>query len=210
MDTKYEPAIEHLRAWFYSERSSGIGFSYSMTICDFVSKGRTYERQEKVDFAALKSSSLFHRGLEKALDEPDDAIVILSESLKLNLFVYKQNIDLNSFKVSGTEKNVVSAAYTLFNLCAKNLHLHETIAHLIDILTVPTGYLDPLEQPVVETLSRIYLKGYDNSVLHRARRELSRVIGMELKAELWMDKTCLARIKSSATSLDKAILQVLA
>jgi hypothetical protein len=104
MGTKYEPPMEHLRAWFDAERKSGIGFSNCMAICDFVSKGRTCKRQDKLDFSALKASSLFHRGREIAIDEPIDAISLLVQSLKLNIFVYKQNIDSNNYKATGTEK----------------------------------------------------------------------------------------------------------
>ena len=123
MDTKYEPSIEHLRSWFSAERSSGIGFSYCIAICDFVSRGRTYQKQEKVDFASLKASSLFHRGREKAFDEPLEAVSLYSEALKLNFSVYKQNINSNNYKAVGTEKNVRNTAGALLGLALKNSSL---------------------------------------------------------------------------------------
>jgi hypothetical protein len=42
------------------------------------------------------------------------------QALKLNIFVYKQNIDLNNYKATGTEKNIRSTAYVMLDLYIKN------------------------------------------------------------------------------------------
>jgi hypothetical protein len=209
MGTKYEPPLEHLRSWFDAERNSGIGFSSCIKICDFVSGGRTYQRQEKVDFASLKASSLFYRGREIAIDEPMDAITFITQALKLNVMVYKQNIDSNSYKADVTEKNIRSTAYVLLDLCIKNLHLDQTLVQLTEVLFTPVGYLDPLETPIEERLARIHVRSYDVPVLHRAKKEISRLLSLDLKPDIWMDKTCFGRIRNTVAKLDASITEAL-
>jgi hypothetical protein len=97
----------------------------------------------------------------------------------------------------------------MLNLCIKNLHLDQTIAHMTDILSVPIGYLDPLEKPIEDVLTRVYLAGYEASVLYRTKREISKLRAMELKPELWMDKTCFAGIQKAVSGLDGSISGIL-
>jgi hypothetical protein len=207
--TKYEPPLEHLRSWFDAERNSGIGFSSCTRICDFVSNGRTYNKQDKVDFASLKASSLFHRGRELAIDEPVEAISLIAQALKLNIFVYKQNVDSNSYKAASSEKNVRNTTYVLLDLCKKNLHLDQTLALLLDVLGTPLGYLDPLETPIEDMLARMNPRGYEIPVLHRTKKEISRLLATDLKSEVWMDKTCFTRIKNAVAGLDSSISELL-
>lgn len=209
MGTKYEPPLEHLRSWFDAERNSGIGFSSCIKICDFVSNGRTYNKQDKVDFASLKASSLFHRGRELAIDEPVDAISLITQALKLNIFVYKQNVDSNSYKAASSEKNVRNTTYVLLDLCKKNLHLDQTLTLLIDVLGTPLGSLDPLESPIEDVLARMNPRGYEIPVLHRTKKEISKLLAMTLKSEVWMDKTCFTRVKNAVAGLDSSISELL-
>jgi hypothetical protein len=84
------------------------------------------------------------------------------------------------------------------------------MAQLMDVLTTPTGYLDPVDKPIDDVIKRLQVRGYEVPVLHRARREISRILAMELKPEVWMDKRCFARVRSAVGQLDQSIAKTLA
>jgi hypothetical protein len=203
--TKYSPPIEHIRSWFDAEKNSGIGFANCMTICDYVSAGREYEKQDKIDFSALKASTLYYRAREQANDDPNEAVKLLKQALILNAVVYSQNINSASYKGSLSERHLRNTAFTLFDLSLKSTHLDETVAILPGLFNSSSGCFDPLEEPVNFLCERARLKGYEPPVLHRARKHLAAIVSMEPKPELWLDRSVFERIKSRLRAFDLTI-----
>ena len=190
-------------AWFDAERASRIGFSNCITICDYVLNGKSYGAQDKVDFTALKATTLYHHGREKELDDAVGAAKLLASALKLHAQVYKANILANSPKSAVSERYLHDTAFVLFQLCSKNFHFDESVRVLLDVLTINSGYLDPTEDAIANVFGRIQPRGHEVPVLHRAKRELAKL--SEVKVDAWMDRTCWTRVYGVLSALDSGI-----
>lgn len=207
--TKYEPTASQLRAWFDAEKASGIGFKNQIEICDFVVRGSRYDQGEKTTFMALKATSLYQYSRVNIADNPNECIKYLIEAVTLHVAVYMSNVNNSSAWVEKSEIMTSNTMRFLVDQAMIHVGPSGAIAIIGEILSIRRGYLDPLAVPVSECLGRVYVKGIKTPALHRARKEISKLLGVEYNEAVWIDRSSYIAAMDSVRRLDKSISSAL-
>src|SRR5690606_36213635 len=92
MSMKHEPAVEYLSYWHRVAEEVGLGNLYCDEIVNFVSSGRGYTDEEKVDFQSRRAARFYRLAREERAISPTDAVAKLRLSGTLNCESYSRSI----------------------------------------------------------------------------------------------------------------------
>jgi hypothetical protein len=194
---KFEPEIEHLKAWYFAERDSGHGLEQSLKIADFVCQGRKYDDETKQTFLSRKATLLFNRGRENIHFDPTRGIADLEAALCLHLTSYEKASEAGDSRLDKIEEYARNSAYVLFQFLTSNLRHDDLITSIVRVSESNVSKLDPIEEPVEKAIESVLQSRISRQDLQRFAGRLPNLIKRLNDRSKWYDRFACDRLKQN-------------
>ncbi len=184
---RFEPDFSRLRDWLEAEKLVEQFGGRVEQIANFVIDGKRYTPFEKTTMLQRKAKNLFFKGRERINTEPTDARRDIAESVKLQLKIFRINVDGAQHWVHVTSEHARNSAYVLFNLISSGPQPLEVIDEVKDLLGAKDIYIDPISMPIGEAVERLVRTATTIEGAHRVR---NRIKGLNLLVQTasWDDR----------------------
>ncbi len=206
---KFEPDIEHLKAWFYAEHKSGQGIEQCLKIADLIYQGKKYDDETKQEFLSRKASLLFIRGRDNIYFDPSRGIADLEAAAALHLSSYEKAYDSGNLRLEKIEEYARNSAYVLFQFLTSHQRLDDLIEVVLRIVENAGVKLDPIEDPIARAMDCFLQVNGAKSDLQRLAGRLDYLAKRIANSAKWYDRFANARlqdhIKLVLASLNSAI-----
>jgi DNA polymerase III delta prime subunit len=203
---KFEPEIEHLKRWFFVERHSGYGLDQCLKIADFVSNGKTYGDDDKIEFLSRKATALYNRGKNNIYYNPVEGLTDVTESLSLHLICYSRNFDAGSTSVDKSEEYGRNTAYFLFNFLLTNGRYDEFFLAATSLCENTASRIDPVEEPLFRAFQLLEIARGDRADINRIRSRLEQ-LRRSISNAKWYDQFAPQRLGNLATKTGQLLTQ---
>jgi hypothetical protein len=194
---RHEPEFRYLNAWFYSERQSGTHSDWTMRIADIVLEGRRYSEAEKVTMISLKATSLYARGRDRIITDPVDGLKDFEEALKLHLRAFKLHCLSGDYRVEKSEQFARNTAYQIFQAISRGSSPWEIFDTIGVLSSLPEIYLDPLENPIVDTMNQLVRMPHRAETMNRLRNKAKSVVENLSDRNRWLAGDVQTRTKQA-------------
>jgi hypothetical protein len=206
---KFEPDVEHLKAWYFAEKNSGQGFEQCLRIADLIYQGKKYDDETKQEFLSRKASLVFTRGRENIHFDTSRGLNDLENATILHLSSYEKAYDSGNIRLEKIEEYSRNSAYVLFQFLASNQRLDDLIEVILRIVESTSAKLDPIEEPIARAVECFLQVSGARSDLQRLSGRLD-FLGKRLaNPAKWYDRFASMRlqdhIKVTVTNLNGAI-----
>jgi hypothetical protein len=192
---KYEPEIEHLKAWYFAERDSGHGLEQSLKIADFVCKGRKYDDETKQTFLSRKATLLFNRGRENIYFDPSRGMADLEAALCLHLTSYERAFEAGDGRLDKIEEYARNSAYVLFQFLTSNQRYDDLLESIFRVCDNNITKFDPMEDPIEKSVAAILHSRVAKQDLQRFAGKLGALIKRLNDRSKWYDRFACERLK---------------
>jgi hypothetical protein len=145
---KFEPDIDHMKAWYFAERDSGQGLEQCLKIADRVCQGKKYDDETKQMFLSRKASLLFNRGRENIYFDTSRGLSDLEAAMTLHLSSYEKAYDSGNSRLDKIEEYTRNSAYVLFQFLTSNQRFDELIESILRLCEGSNAKIDPIEEPI--------------------------------------------------------------
>jgi hypothetical protein len=191
---RFEPDIEHLKAWYFAERDSGQGLEQCLTISDLVCQGKKYDDEIKQTFLSWKASTLFNRGRGNIYFDPSRGLADLENAITLHLSSYEKAYDSGSPRLSKVEEYTRNSAYVLFQFLASHQRLDDIVEVILRIVEGTTAKLDPIEDPIASAVDSFLHVHGPKADLHRLAGRLDYLGKRVGNPARWYDRFACTRL----------------
>lgn len=191
---KFEPDIDQVKQWFMVERNSGHGLEHCIKISDFVSQGKRYTDDEKIEFLSRKATLLYNRGRSHIHFELDKAIRDIEESISLHLHCHSNNIAKASSKADKSEEYARNTSYFFFDFLINHGRLEDFFKVVSSLVDKARFQFDPLEEPLLRAIQFVKRERGSRSELHKIRGRLDQMRKDIEKKTVWYDRFARERV----------------
>lgn len=171
-EMNYEPDFYRLKAWLFAEKVVEDLGDRVEHIANIVIDGKRYSRIEKAFMIQRKAGTLFFRGRDRMNTEPTDARKDIAEALKLQLKLFRINVDDGHHWSDATAEYARNTAYTLFDAVMRDRVPSEVVDEMRSIIALKDVYLDPAARPMAECIERLVKASMTPDLGNRARNRL--------------------------------------
>lgn len=201
-----EPEVDHLLAWYTTEQHSGHGNDYCEQIVDFVIKGRTYSRNDKLDFEAREAARLYVLGKELRYDVPEKSIEMLAKALQIHLRIFKTGISISYPRLLKSEGYARSTALLLFMLLSQSEAYEDIINICMEAAKTNQVLLDPLETPLIEYTKPLFHTTLQSGLRNRLRNRFGQLRTTLLNSsENWEKRTVPTELITHLEKIEDAL-----
>jgi hypothetical protein len=194
---KFEPDIDHLKAWYFAERDSGHGLEQSLKIADFVCQGRKYDDEAKQTFLSRKATLLFNRGRENIHFDPTRGVADLEAAMCLHLTSYEKAFEAGDSRLDKIEEYARNSAYVLFQFLTMNQRYDDLIGSIVRVSESNISKFDPIEEPVEKAIESILQSRIARQDLQRFAGRLPNLIKRLNDRSKWYDRFACERLKQN-------------
>ncbi|MES0132249.1 AAA family ATPase [Mesorhizobium sp. M0029] len=202
---RHEPDFRYMNRWFDAERNSGAHDGWTLKIADLVLNGRRYDEQDKVTMICLKATSLYARGKERLPTDTIDGLKDLNDALALHLRAFKLLHVAADYRA---ERYELFARNTAFQVC-QILERSETPWELVDRVKLLGEereiYLDPVEEPITNSLLIFAKTPYRPEIANRLRNRLRGLSEALSDPDKWLSSSALNRVKEGLAAAEKSL-----
>jgi hypothetical protein len=203
---KFEPDIEHLKKWFFVERNSGHGIDQCIKIADFITQGKRYSDEDKLEFLSRKATNLYTRGRNDVFFSPEKGIKDIEESLRLHLLCYTRNFDDgSSTKFDKSEEYARNTAFFLFDFAVLHGRADEFVRIVTDLFEMTNARLDPIEGPLLRALDLLPRDRISKGEAQKRRNKLEALKRLVEPKSSWYDASCKKRLIDVLSKTSQAI-----
>jgi hypothetical protein len=192
---KFEPDIEHLKAWYFAERDSGHGLEQSLNIADLVCKGRKYDDETKQAFLSRKATLLYNRGRENIYFDPTRGVADLEAAMCIHLTSYERAFEAGDSRLDKIEEYARNSAFVLFQFLASNQRYDDLIGLIVRVCESNVAKFDPIEEPVEKAIESILQSRVTKQDLQRFVGRLPNLIKHVNDQSKWYDRFACERLK---------------
>jgi hypothetical protein len=185
----YEPDFFRLKSWLIAEKQIEEFGGRVEHIANTVIDGKRYSRMEKAFMLQRKASNHYFRGKDRQNTDPTDARRDFSEALKLQLKVYRLNIDDGHHWVNATSDYARNTAYTLFDAVLRGPSPTEAIDEIRALVVLKDIYLDPILLPASDAIERLVRSTNRSEAAHRCRNRMKGLDQLVMASPDWCDPT---------------------
>ena len=184
---KHEPDIEQLRAWYFVEKESGVGFGQCLKIATLISSGKRYNESEKLEFIGRRAALQFHKANDLAFVEPDEALKLYKEVIRSHLHLYRKFVESDGLVGRRAEEYARNSAYRLFDyLLLTNKSFEYFALAVTEILSFKDVLCDPIELPLVRGFEIVEKTRFSKGEAYRGKNRLEHVRKI-LPSSQWED-----------------------
>lgn len=183
----FEPDFFRLKSWLNAEKQIEEFGGRVEHIANIVIEGKRYSRMEKAFMLQRKAANLYFRGKDRQNTDPIDARRDFAEALKLQLKVFRLNIDDGHHWVNATSDYARNTAYTLFDSVLRGPNAAEAIEEIRAVVALKDVYLDPIAQPAVDAIERLVRSANKPETAHRCRNRMKGLDQLVLMSSDWCD-----------------------
>lgn len=203
---RYEPDFPRLRSWLEAEKLVEEFGGRLEQIANIVIEGKRYTSLEKTIMLQRKAKSLFFRGRERLHTEPTDAQRDLSESLKVQLKIFKINIDTGHQWVNVTFEHARNSAYVLLEHISSGPHGMEVIDEIKSIMGLRDVFLDPIYSPIGEAIEGLVRKATTIEAAHRMKNRIKGLDGLARSAP-WSDQSWGDKLSAQLKQMEGVLIE---
>lgn len=202
---KFEPEYRYLRAWFQAEKGSGVNDGWCLRISDFVLQGKRYEERDKMEMIGRRATSFYARAQERLITDPSDALKDLGEALRLHLRAYRLYCIAADIRAENSERYARGTAFQLFNTLARSTVPWEFIEVLDGLGQTTDGYLDPLEDPVMEAVDYTLRNSLKVDAISRTRQRVRNAADALANEGNWLSSSIRERVTGRLRRFEKEL-----
>lgn len=202
---RFEPDYKYLRSWLIAERNSGIHIEWCIRIADYVLNGRKYDQRDKMEMMRHKTSSLYHRAIERINTDVSESLKDMTECLHLHLRGFRIYCNEADFHADASEKYARSTAFQLFDVYRRSLKPWEFLDVVESIVKHDNVYVDPIHDPIIETVADIVKKTLRMDELQRTRRRIHDVLLIVSEQKFWLSSSEREKFEFSLREIEDKI-----
>jgi hypothetical protein len=184
---RYEPDFFRLKTWLIAEKQIEEFGGRVEHIANIVIDGKRYSRLEKAFMLQRKAGNHYFRAKDRQHTEPTDARRDFAEALKLQLKVFRINIDDGHHWVHATTDYARNSAFTLFDAVLRGPTPVEVVDEIRSLLVLKDIYLDPIVMPAAEAIERLVRLATRPEQAHRSRNRLKGLDQLVERSTEWCD-----------------------